>query len=402
MTAIYTDRCPSCHSTSVSLFYEVEQMPVNSVLLLSTREEALRFPTGRISLGFCQACGFVSNLAFDAGALEYSARYESTQSYSQTFNAFAKQLAQRLVDQYDLHDKTIVEIGCGQGEFLELLCELGPNRGIGFDPAYVAERNQRDRSARLRFVPDYYSEEHADTDADFVCCKMTLEHIHSTHQFVSTVRRSLRDRTETVVFFQIPNLAYILRDNAFWDIYYEHCSYFSPGSLARLFRATDFRILNLGTAYEDQYLMIEAAPGVKEDAASLPLEEEIAVLQTGVEAFATETADRLKRWQSALSMWGHAGSRVALWGGGSKAVSFLTTLNVRDQIEYAVDINPRKHGTFLAMTGQEIVAPEFLREYQPEIIIVMNPIYCREIQDTLNQLGVSAQLLPIDGELPHE
>ena len=56
---------------------------------------------------------------------EYSGRYESTQGYSPTFNAFHERLAQDMIDRFDLHGKEIIEIGCGNGEFLVLLCELG-------------------------------------------------------------------------------------------------------------------------------------------------------------------------------------------------------------------------------------------------------------------------------------
>lgn len=78
-----------------------------------------------------------------------------------------------------------------------------------------------------------------------------------------------------------------------------------------------------------------------------------------------------------------------------KRVSFLTTLKIGDKIEYAVDINPHKHGTFMAGTGQEIVAPEFLQDYQPDAVIVMNSIYCGEIQRDLDRLGVNAKLIPV-------
>ena len=76
-------------------------------------------------------------------------------------------------------------------------------------------------------------------------------------------------------------------------------------------------------------------------------------------------------------------------------MAFLTTLNVRDEIAYAVDINPHKHGTFMAGTGQEIVAPEFLREYRPDMVIVMNSIYCAEIRRELDRMGVEAELRPV-------
>ena len=43
-----------------------------------------------------------------------------------------------------------------------------------------------------------------------------------------------------MVFFELPDTERVLTEAAFWDIYYEHCSYFTPGSLARLFRRTGF------------------------------------------------------------------------------------------------------------------------------------------------------------------
>ena len=57
------------------------------------------------------------------------------------------------------------------------------------------------------------------------------------------------------------------------------------------------------------------------------------------------------------------GKRVVIWGSGSKAVSFLTTLRVPDLIAAVVDINPHKHGKFLAGTGHEIVGPRALARY---------------------------------------
>jgi len=50
------------------------------------------------------------------------------------------------------------------------------------------------------------------------------------------------------------------RDQAFEDIYYEHCSYFSPGSLARLFRSCDFDVVELTCDFDDQYIILVAKP----------------------------------------------------------------------------------------------------------------------------------------------
>jgi SAM-dependent methyltransferase len=388
------ERCRGCDGRGMSVFYEQQDVPVHSVLLMPSREAALEYPRGDIVLGFCQACGFVSNLAFDPSRLEYSPRYEETQEFSATFNAFHRDLAEHLISRYDLHGKHIVEIGCGKGEFLDLLCRLGPNTGTGFDPAWVEGR--REPLPGVEFIRDFYSEEYAGRDADFVCCKMTLEHIRDVAEFVGLVRAGAGDRTQTTVFFQVPNLRYILREQAFWDIYYEHCSYFTAGSLARLFYAAGFDVVDSWTAYDDQYLMLEARVGAEAHLGNAPPTDSVEELTKDVEAFRAGADRRRQAWRQELHRSAQAGQRVVLWGAGSKGVAFLTRLGVGTAIEFCVDVNPHKHGTYMPGTGHEIVSPERLRERPPDVVIVMNPVYREEIGGELERMGLAPRILTVD------
>ena len=68
-------------------------------------------------------------------------------------------------------------------------------------------------------------------------------------------------------------------------------------------------------------------------------------------------------------------------------------LKIDDQIKAVVDINARKQGQYMPGTGHEIVAPEALVELQPDLVIVMNPIYEIEIQEALAELEVAAEVL---------
>ena len=160
--------CPSCGTAGMAIFYEMEGAPVHSVLLLMTRDQALDYPTGDITLAFCKKCGLISNVAFNPDIHEYSAKYESTQAYSPNFNTFHQRLATSLIDRYDLHGKEIIEIGCGQGEFLTMLCRQGPNRGTGFDPAYDPARGAEALDSST-YISDFYSEKYESYQADFVC-----------------------------------------------------------------------------------------------------------------------------------------------------------------------------------------------------------------------------------------
>src|SRR6266498_992293 len=248
-----SDPCPACGAQKMKVFYAVENIPVHSVRLLKSRGEALQLTRGQMNLAHCPLCGFIANVSYHPELQDYSAEYESTQAYSPTYNTFARRLAQQLVDRYDLHGKRIIEIGCGQGEFISLLTGLGKNYGIGFDPAFDPNRSGLTGSELVEIIPDYYSEKYSDYRADFICCKMTLEHIRDVASFIAIVRRSIGEHPGTTVFFQVPDVNRLLKEIAFWDIYYEHCSYFSMGSIARLFHSQRFEVNHLWRDYNDQY-----------------------------------------------------------------------------------------------------------------------------------------------------
>jgi SAM-dependent methyltransferase len=387
--------CPNCLAGEMSVFYEVRGAPVHSVLLMPTREVAVNFPKRDITLGFCSLCGFISNTRFDASVHNYSGQYEETQGFSPTFQAFHKRLAQSLIDRYDLHDKTVVEIGCGKGEFLTLLCEMGPNQGIGFDPAFVAERNPAGAAIEAKFIADFYSEKYTNVSADFFCCKMTLEHIPNTAEFVRMVRRAIGDRPESLVFFQIPDMHRVLRDVAFWDIYYEHCSYFSRPSLIWLFQEAGFEVEDVWTDYDDQYLMITARPVDGRPQHDRFDAADVKKVAEDIEHFLAHQSALIRKWKTNVDSFREQNKRAVVWGSGSKGVAFLTALQANGAIEYVVDINPYRQGKFMAGTGQEIVSPEFLAQYKPDVAIAMNPIYRPEIQADLRRFGLSTDVVTV-------
>lgn len=387
--------CPNCLTGEMTIFHKCLRVPVHSVLLMHTREVAINYPKGDIALGFCASCGFIANTLFDPGLHEYSHQYEETQGFSATFRSFHSRLACSLIEKYELHHKTIVEIGCGKGEFLTLLCELGQNRGIGFDPAFVEDRNPAKTDTEIEFVRDFYSEKYAHVQADFFCCKMTLEHIPETAQFIRNVRRAIGNHSNTTIFFQVPDVIRVLKDCAFWDIYYEHCSYFCAGSLRRAFREGGFQVLETWTDYDSQYLMITARPSSEVCGADQIEEEAPALVSNAIAEFQQQQSARVAFWGMKLRDMKRSGQRAIVWGSGSKGVAFLTSLNLGDAIEYVVDINPYRQGKFMAGTGQEIVGPEFLRKCNPDLVIVMNPIYQTEIREDLERMGLTSDILSV-------
>jgi SAM-dependent methyltransferase/Zn ribbon nucleic-acid-binding protein len=388
--------CPACGNGKVTPFYRVDGVPTNSCLLFETEEEARAWPRGRIVLGFCATCGFIYNMAFEAISTEYSGRYEETQGFSPTFSRFHRDLASRFLERYGLQGKRVLEIGCGKGEFLLLLAELGKVIGIGVDPSARQDRIENSPYADwVTLYPEYYGQAHGGIKADAVVCKMTLEHIPDVAEFVSRLRRNLSDSAPVPVFFQIPEAERILTDVAFEDVYYEHCSYFSKNSLTRMFKSCGFEVLSLGTEYGGQYLTIEAVPAPRRADTGPYTEQDLERLAELIASF-SERVEKLKEsWRDRVRKVRHQGKRVVLWGSGSKAVSFLTSLGLDDEVSAAVDINPYRRGHYMPTTAHRIIAPEELSAIDPGLVIAMNRMYTNEIINTVRGLGISAEVVAL-------
>lgn len=383
--------CPTCKSGRTELFHEVENVPTNSCILFETREEALNCNKGSIALRFCHGCGFIYNASFKQELTEYSGRYEETQGFSPTFSRFHRNLAEEMIERHGLSGRDVMEIGCGKGEFLVLLSQLGENRGVGVDPSALPERLEGVPGAeRVTLIPEYFEPRHCQVQPDFLCCKMTLEHITQTSEFIETIRAGLDESRQTVVFFQVPEADRIIRHCAFEDIYHEHCSYFTESSLRHLFERSGFKVTRTAIEYDDQYLTIEAVPSSGNSATGTRAAiDELADL---VRSFAERLELHKQHWREKVQQAKSEGKTVVLWGSGSKAVSFLTSLGIADQVDFVTDINPNRHNHYMPGTGQLIVPPEQLVKIQPGLVIVMNRIYEGEISQSLSDMGVSCDV----------
>jgi hypothetical protein len=188
----------------------------------------------------------------------------------------------------------------------------------------------------------------------------------------------------------------VVREGAFWDVYHEHCSYFSPASLSGLFTRAGFAVEETRYSFDDQYLLLTARRPVGNSGSVPP--DAAAVGQEDFARFSRRSEQARAEWIRRVTEAATSGP-VAVWGAGSKAVAFMAALGpAADHVAYAVDINPRKWGHFLPGSGHPVLPPDSTVEDEPEVVIVMNPVYLEEIRGTLAELGRAPDLVALGGE----
>lgn len=382
-------RCPVCSNTDVVDTVKRDRLPAMQNYVYRTRQSALAAPEGELTVAVCRTCGFAWNRTFDPSRLVYDAGYDNAVP-STVVQAYYRAIAEHLADTYDLEDGLVVDIGCGNGAFLKVLCDTVPScRGLGIDPALDRERHEH--GGRVALVKDVFRSAAVEEPPSLVVCRHVLEHIPRPVEFLRTIGDALARFDSCPCFFEVPDLEWIVENEAFWDFCYEHCNYFTAGSLHRALGRAGFEPTTTTAAFGLQYRWMEAIAAnepvttVDSEAPNDPAGRLLAYALTEVETIASLRRDLLR--------WKTHDSAIAVWGMATKGVLFSSLVD-RDAslIDFCIDINPNKQGCFVPLTAHTISAPDVLQEVTTErlLVVIMNDNYLEEIKSTCLEMHLRA------------
>jgi len=383
--------CLACGSEKVLPFLSLPDVPVFCNVLHDTEKAACDAARGDLDLGICEECGHVFNLAFDPALVEYEEGYENSLHHSPRFQAYAEDLAADLRARHDLSGARVVEIAAGQGDFLTLVCADEGSEGIGYDPSFRGEP----AGPNLTILPEYFGASPVTGPMDMICCRHALEHIEDPIGFMKMVKATVPEGTDPVIFFEVPNALWSLRDGGVWDFIYEHVSYFNGRSMTACFEKAGLKVTRSWETFDGQFLCLEAGgQGAGSTPAMLPVPptEDLVGMARGLER---ELTGLLDHWRTRLAEVKAAGGRTAVWGTGSKGVTFLNLLGEAADGAVPVDINPQKRGLYVAGTGHKVAAPEDLPGLGIELVLVMNPVYTSEITEMVRAQGLDAEVVGV-------
>ncbi|CAN5169763.1 class I SAM-dependent methyltransferase [soil metagenome] len=386
------NKCPVCDGLLLHGFLQRAQVPVHQNLVVQQQDAARGVTRGELDMVVCESCGFVFNRAFDLAKLSYGEDYDNSQSCSVYFDTYLDGLVKDLVENQGVRDSTVVEVGCGKGQFLRKLVAYpgAGNRGFGFDPSYIGPDSDLD--GRLSFRPCYYDDSCTDVAADFVVCRHVIEHVPDPLQLLRSVRSALRSASQARVFFETPCVEWILRNRVVWDFFYEHCSLFSAASLAKSFECCGFQVDRVDHVFGGQYLWLEARLATA-DSQNTAVESDVGHTIALARRYGAEESALRLRWLTQLQQLRSQG-KLALWGAGAKGATFANLVDPACTVlDCVVDVNPNKQGRFIPGTGHAIVAPRDLPGRGIRSAILMNPNYRNENMKLLADAGIEIDLI---------
>lgn len=377
--------CPGCGNRALSAAFCLPRQPVVLNYRFKDADAAAKVGRRDVTLRQCRKCGLVFNATFDIAAIPYDENYENRQSFSPAFQAHLDKLAVDLTRRNNLKGGLILEVGCGKGDFLRLLCAVAKAEGVGYDTSY----EPRDEPCGLTFHKRYVSTADVTTPFDVIICRHVVEHVPEIGAFLRELRDLAAAAGDPVVVLETPRFEWIVEQLSLWDIFYEHCCYFPTASLAHLCRLAGFKIVRHRGVFGDQYQALElrvAKAGRKPKTPGIPAK---ARLGDFARRARKHLDDLTKQFVAAAG-----GRGWAVWGAGAKGVALVNHLR-GTKPRCVVDSNPAKQGGVLPGSRIRIVAPDDPGLLQLGLIVIANPNYAREIGSVLRSRGFTGCVLTL-------
>jgi hypothetical protein len=340
------------------------EVPGNVSRYFSSREEARIQPTGQIDLAWDSTNPYIFNQAFDSGIVRHDDEY-CTSSVSlnghprlPTIEYFEADVLPHLVQ----HPK-IVDIGCGQGEFVRWLRARGL-KAVGYDPVL------RESAPFLR--QRYWSS--TEPAADLFVMRCVLPHIADPWAFLSEVASVGRD---ALVLVEYQRLEFILKNHLWFQVSHDHVNQFRLVDFLSRYDVIGHGIFSRG---EWQWVLLRPSTVRHPYASPCDLSRPFERLAHARHHF----IESLARVEAPLAVWGAAG----------KGVVMAHALNAAGCNQLVmIDADPAKSGLYVEATGFPVIGPrEALRELSPTTkVVVANPNHLAEVTRHIGDaLSVSA------------
>lgn len=293
--------------------------------------------------------------------------YQNSQNCSPRFQHHLMNVTS-FIKRFSSSEWNIAEIGCGKGDFLDILSQQGFVNLAGFDSAY--------EGSNPLIQNRYFSEEDTGFNADMIIMRHTLEHIPFPFDFLRKLL-SINSNNNASIVIEVPCFDWIVNHQSWWDLSYEHCNYFTIESFKSIFPNC-----TIEKVFDNQYLLVKADyRDIIDPPPSLNEFEDVDVKDIFLFFRSSDIHDSDLDFTKNNFNEG----RYWIWGSATKGVLMLYHLksmffNYKSPLG-CIDINPSKQTRYLPSLGYQVMSPEFLYSniQDGDIIVITNPTYKSEI-----------------------
>jgi len=340
------------------------KVPANASRLFETIDEALRQPIGEIQLVARSDREYIYNLAFKISQIRYDLNYC-------TSNAFhlkeSKDYFERLLPKLARFN-SFVEIGCGQGEFIEYLKDLGFD-AAGFDPVlkqptnYLFNQlwtisNERDLIPTIDFLNTLY------------IMRCVLPHIPEPYSFLDSI---FDQHPNAGVLIEFQRRDWIEQNKVWPQISHDHVNIFSENDFQH-----HYSVLASGVFSNNEWAYVLLTKRLRPVGGGTV--EVMSINDRFEKLFVTREEE--------LAHLSELDRPIAIYGAAGKGIVFGHALIDSGFFNVcAIDADKNRHGRYMDSSGVRVLGLEEAMKNLPKnsIIAVMNPSHLVSVSEYYNQ-----------------
>ncbi len=312
----------------------------------------------------CPYCGLIQVLQ---EPVDYYRDVIRAIAVSEDMREFRNTYFKDFVDSFDLADKKIIEIGCGCGEYIDIMKQFAGNvYGIEHKAESVKSATDKGLKVFESFV------ETSDTvipegpyDAFYIM--NFLEHIPNLSEFLGGIYNNLTD--EGCGLVEVPNGDFVIKSKMFSEFMLEHVTYFTKDTLKRTLENNGFEVLSCESIWHDYILSAKVRKRKSIDLSSFDEHKNKLI---------GNLRDMVKRAYD-------NGEKIAVWGAGHQALTLLALADIGQYVSMVIDSAPFKQNCITPVSHIPIYGSEAIRDKGISYIIIMAGSYSDEISKIIKK-----------------
>lgn len=341
-----------------------------------------------LSLYQCDSCGLVQ---FNCPPVSYYRDVIRSGGFSTTMVELRRNQYSHFINNYHLRESNILEVGCGQGEFLAVLEEFNVNAfGIEHKEGLV----KLARSKGLKVWEDFAEDKNTSLKDPYQVGKYDaflsfnfLEHQPNPKGMLDCIYNQLTD--EGIGLVTVPSLEYILEHNGYYELIRDHLAYYSFETLENLFIHAGFEVLEKKMINRDTLSFI-----VKKARTNYLTQDQIKVKNVEISGLNKSLVTIKDEISELIKKAVYQKYKIAIWGASHQGFTLAATTELKKNARYIIDSAPFKQGRFAPASHLPIVAPDYFFEDPVDIILIVAPGYTNEIAKIIeNKFGEKVQIL---------
>jgi len=343
-------KCLICHSENIKKIIEIRNAPQNIQFLL-TKNTLQDDKKISLHISKCNSCNLIQLTNHNVIPKNYYDDYVMSTSFSKDFEKYLESLTKELVQKFNLKNKNILEIGCGDGLFLHKFTKHGV-KVLGIEPSKRFSKLKKDASIKILNIYFTIRSKLPLKEYDAIVSRQVFEHLKNPNEVLQTYYKFLKN--DGIGLIEVPSFEKAIKNNRFYDIFSDHIAYYTKETLSHLVLRNNFEILDIFDSFNDEYLVI-----IFRKKPQLSLEK----FANEFDNLKTDLVLEIKKLKKKYK-------KIVMWGAGGKGNSLLSIGNLNASvISFIVDSDPNKIGKYTRGSHIPVKSPSELDDKVDAIII---------------------------------